>query len=249
MKRKPLYAEIRMIWLLVGCLCLPLISSAQSLDSSSVVSVRKPRIPRKALQAFEHGIDLLAKNDAAGSLPHFQLAVAEFPSYYEAYYKIGVADIKLWRIADAEQAFRKSIELSGGHYSKSLLALGAVLDLQDRYTEAEGVIRKGLGLDPTSWSGHFCLGWALFGLNRLDEAEKCVREALREKTNSREAIRLLINIHAREKDYIALVNDLDEYLKLDPDSPTGIGIRAFRDRLQRTLFESRSTTALALPKR
>jgi Flp pilus assembly protein TadD len=128
MKSNRLYAGSRIIWLLVGCLGLPLLSRAQSLESSDVVSIPKLSIPPKALQAFENGIDHLAKNDAAGSVPHFQRAIAEFASFYEAYYKMGVADLKLWRLADAEQAFRKSIELSGGHDSQPLLALGAVLD-------------------------------------------------------------------------------------------------------------------------
>ncbi len=237
--------KLRIIWLLVGCLSLPLLSRAQSLESSNVVSVRELSIPPKAHHAFEQGIELLARKDAAGSLPHFQRAVAEFANYYEAYYKMGVADLKLWRIVDAEQAFRKSIELSGGQYAHPLLALGAVLVYQKKFTEAEGVTRKGLDLDPTSWSGHYYLGSALFGLNRLEEAEKSVREALRQKADSTEALRLLVGIHAHEKDYGALLKDLDEYLKLDPDSPTGVRARALRDSAQQMVVESQSTTALA----
>jgi tetratricopeptide (TPR) repeat protein len=247
MKSNRLYAGSRIIWLLVGCLGLPLLSRAQSLESSAVVSVPKLSIPPKALQAFENGIDHLAKNDAAGSIPYFQRAIAEFASFYEANYKMGVADLKLWRLADAEQAFQKSIELSGSHDSQPLLALGAVLDFQDKFTEAEGVLRRGLVLDPTSWSGHYCLGWALFGLNRLEEAEKSVREALRQETDSPEALQLLVEIHARGKNHGALFNDLDEYLKVDPDSPASIRVRVLRDRVQQMLVESQSTTALAQP--
>ncbi len=43
------------------------------------------------------------------------------------------------------------------------------------------------------------------------------------------------------------VKDLDEYLKLDPDSPSGIRARALRDRAQRTIVESQDTSALELP--
>src|SRR6267378_7857941 len=146
-----------MSWLLVASLCLPLLSRAQSPESNYVVSVRELSIPPKALHAFQRGVELLAKKDAARSVPQFQRAIAEFANFYEAYYKMGVAELKLWRIADAEQAFRKSIALSGGQYAHPLLALGAVLNYQQEFAEAEAVIRTGLDLDPTSWTGHYSL--------------------------------------------------------------------------------------------
>lgn len=240
---------LRISWLLAACLCLPLLSRAQSPDSTYVVSVRELSIPPRALHAFQKGVELLAKKDVAASLPHFQRAVAEFASFYEAYYKMGVADLKLWRVADAEQAYRRSIELSGGQYAQPLLGLGVLLDYQEQFAEAEGVTRKGLDLDPTSWAGHYSLGWALFGLNRLEEAEKSIREALRLKTDFAEAQLLLADVHNREKDYPALLKDLDEYLKLDRDSPTSVKARALRDSAQRALVESQTSTALAQPQR
>jgi len=232
---------------LAACLCLPLLSSAQSPESNYVISVRELTIPHKALHAFQQGLELLEKKDAARSLPQFQRAIAEFGRFYEAYYEMGVADLNLWRLADAEQAFRKSIDLSGGQYAYPLLALGAVLNSRKEFTEAEAVIRKGLDLDPTSWSGHYFLGWTLFALNRLEEAEQSVRDALRQTTEPAQVQLLLADILSREKDYPALVKDLDEYLKLAPDNPTTVRARAIRDSAQRALAESNNTSVLAQP--
>jgi tetratricopeptide (TPR) repeat protein len=241
--------KLRISCLLVAFLSLPLLSTAQSPKTSNTISVRELGIPPKALQDFQKGAELLMKKDAAGSLPHFQHAVAEFAGFYEAYYRMGVANLKLWRLTDAEQAYRKSIELSGGQYAQPLLALGILLSYQEKYAEAEGVTRKGLDLEPTSWAGHYSLGCALFGLNRLEEAEKSIREALHWKTDSAEAQLLLAEIHNREKDYGAVLNDLDEYLKLDPNSPTSVKARVFRERAQQALVESQTSTALAQPQR
>jgi tetratricopeptide (TPR) repeat protein len=168
-------------------------------------------------------------------LPHFQRAVAEFASYYEAYFEIGAADLKLGRITEAETAFRRSIELSGSRYEYPMFALGAILDNQGRYADAEEVIRRGLDLNPDAWNGHYFLGMALFGLNRLDEAEESVREALRQKPDTVESLRLIVNIHIRKRNYSALLEDLDEYLKLDPDSSFGEIAREDRDAVQSLL--------------
>jgi tetratricopeptide (TPR) repeat protein len=228
-------------------MCVPLFSSAQSQQSGYAVSVRELSIPPKALHAFEQGIELLAKKDAAGSLAYFQRAILEYAGYYEAYDRIGAAELKLWHLPEAEQAFRKSIDLSGGQYAHPLLALGAILDDREKFAEAESVIHKGLDLDPESRTGHYYLALALFGLNRFVEAENSVHEALRRKSDFPEAYLLLADIHSREEDYQSIVNDLDEYLKLAPDGPASARAKALRESAQGIMFQSQSSSALSQP--
>ena len=227
--------------LLVG-VCLPLHSSAQSQKPGSKVSVRELSIPTKALRAFEQGIDCLAKSDPAGSLPQFQRAISEFAGYYEAYDRMAAAYLKLWRIPEAEDAFRKSIELSGGRFAHPLLALGAILDGQRKFAEAEGVIRQGLDLEPDSWTGHYYLGMALFGLNRLQDAEQSAREALFRNADFPNAQLLLADIHLRQQDLRAVLADLDQYLKLVPQGESREWARAVRESAHRRIMASESGT-------
>jgi tetratricopeptide (TPR) repeat protein len=234
-------------WLLLACICVPLNLSAQSQTSPYEVSVRELKIPPRAKRAFEQGLERLAKKDPEGSLTNFEQAIAEFAGYYEAYDRIGAADLKLWRIPEAEQAFRKSIELSVGQYAHPQIALGAILVDQEKFTEAESAIRKGLDLEPESWTGHYYLGLALFGLNRLGEAEKSAREALSRKADFPKAHILLADIHGREKDYESLVNDLNEYLKLAPDGPDSAWARTLRESVLRVVSQSPNTSALVQP--
>jgi tetratricopeptide (TPR) repeat protein len=234
-------------WLLFACICAPRHSSAQTQPSNNTVSLRELGIPPKALRAFEQGIERLAKEDPSGSLPHFQRAISEYAGYYEAYDRMGAADLKLWRVAEAEQAFRKSIDLSGGQYAHPLIALGAILDDQERFAEAMKVIRGGLDLDPESWTGHYYLGLALFGLNRLKEAENSAREVLLRKADFPKAHILLADIHSREKNFDSLLNDLNEYLKLAPNGPDSGWAKTLRDSVQRMIFQSRDASALAQP--
>ena len=243
--RNAMRARVRTSLLLFACMGAPLYSSAQSQQSGYAVSVRELSIPPKALHAFEQGMEHLSKKDAAGSLPHFQHAILEYAGYYEAYDRIGAADLKLWRVPEAEQAFRKSIELSAGQYAHPLLALGAILDEREEFAEAESVTRKGLELAPESWTGHYYLALALFGLDRLVEAEKSVHEALRKKADFPEAHLLLADIHSREEDYRSLLNDLDEYLKLAPEGPASARVKALRESVQGMMLESQNIASLA----
>jgi tetratricopeptide (TPR) repeat protein len=234
-------------WLLVACLCVPFHLSAQSQPSRNSVSVRELRIPYNALHAFEQGMESLSKKDPAGSLPHFQRAVSEYAGYYEAYDRIGAADLKLSRYQDAEQAFRKSIDVSGGQYAHPLLALGAILDEHGQFTEAESVTRRGLALDPESWRGHYYLALALYGLNRIAESEKSAYEALHWKADFPEAYLLLADVHSRKEDYRSLVSDLNEYLRLAPDGPASAGVKTLRESAQAIILGSPSNTSLARP--
>jgi len=81
----------------------------------------------KARNAFEKGLQRLAKHDPVGSLTQFERATTGFPDYYEAYYHIGVADLRLGREEEAAQAFQTAIVLSRGRYVWAQFALGLLL--------------------------------------------------------------------------------------------------------------------------
>jgi regulator of sirC expression with transglutaminase-like and TPR domain len=59
--------------------------------------------------------------------------------------------------------------------------------------------------------------------------------------------RLLSNIHLQEKDYPALMQDIEEYLKLDPDSPAGIRAKELREQVQKKMATDHPVPAAAKP--
>jgi tetratricopeptide (TPR) repeat protein len=183
-------------------------------------------------------MDRLSKNDPAGSLVHFQRAASEFPNFYEAYHAMGVAQLRLGHGEEARQAFQKSIDASGGHYAGPHFGLGALLCNQQKFTEAEPIIRKGLELAPGFGPGHFMLAWALFGLNRLDEAEKIAHEASIRDPKLALAHLLLANIYIRRSDYSEELVELDAYLKLEPDGPLNNQAREAQEYAKRKLAGS-----------
>jgi len=203
------------------------------------VSVRELRIPVKARNAFEKGLERLAKNDAVGSRTQFLRATATFPDYYEAYYHMGVADLRLGREEEAAQAFQKAIDLSGGHYAWAQFALGLLLCRRGEYAEANTIIREGLEVDGRSATGHLFLSVALFHLNRLEEAEKSAREALLRKPGFALAYLMLADVHGRRGEYARQLQNLDAYLRLEPDGPASMRVREVREVLRRIVFRTK----------
>jgi Tfp pilus assembly protein PilF len=208
------------------------------------VSVHELKVPGKARHAFEKGIEQLRKKDAEGSLNHFKEATDAFPNYYEAYYQIGVANLELRRGNEAEQALQRSIDLSAGGYAEPQFALGALLCDRQAYSEAEPVLRRAIELDASSWKGYLFLGQALFGQNRLVEAEKSAREVLLRRADLASTYILLANIHIRKQEYILAIKDLDTFLAIKPDGPTSDqarGVRAAAQRIASRLEQAATT--------
>jgi tetratricopeptide (TPR) repeat protein len=203
------------------------------------VSVRELRIPGKARNAFEKGLERLAKNDAVGSRTQFVRATTAFPDYYEAYYHMGVADLKLGREEEAAQAFQKAIDLSGGHYAWAQFALGLLLCRRGEYAQAETVIRKGLDVDGSLGTGHLFLSVALFRLNRLEDAERSAREALLRKPGFALPYLVLADVHGRRGEYPRQLQNLDAYLKLEPDGPASKRVREVREVVRRIVFRTK----------
>jgi len=203
------------------------------------VSVRELRIPGKARNAFEKGLGRLAKNDPVGSRTQFVQATKAFPDYYEAYYHMGVADLRLGHEEEAAQAFQKAIDLSGGHYAWAQFALGLLFCRRGEYAQAETVIRKGLDVDGSPATGHLFLSVALFRLNRLEDAEKSAREALLRRSGFALAYLVLADVHGRRDEYARQLQNLDAYLKLEPDGPVSKQVREVCEVVGRIVFRTK----------
>ncbi len=79
------------------------------------------------------------------------------------------------RLAEAEQAFRRAVELRPEH--SLWYGLGSVLDRLGRYRDAEQAFRTSIELGPTCPAAWSALGFVLAQLGRLEEAEQSCRKA------------------------------------------------------------------------
>jgi len=203
--------------------------------AGSAVSAHELSMPQKARELMYAGKQqvFFSKNLQAG-LKNLQDAIALAPDYYEAYYQMGMTYLEMGKRADALQSFRKSVEVSNNRYGEPIIGIGTMLIDQGDSAAAEKLVRSGLDFSPNFWLGHYELARACLAQNHLDDAKNAAEKARSLMPNAAIVYRLLANIHFSEKNYPALMNDLDAYLKIDSDSPAAVHAKEMRtDVLQR----------------
>jgi len=213
----------------------PEAGSAGAARFASTVSVHQLGIPDKALKAYNKGARRFEAQDWPGSLAEFQRAIAAYQDFYEAYYELGLTELELKLYADAEAAFRKSIELSEGRFAPALFGLGLTLGNGKRFDDALAFSRAGLMLEPASARGHFTLAWVLYMAGRVAESEESAKQAVQYAPNFAVAHLLLAQIHQRQNNMAAVVGELDAYLRLEPHGPRSAGVKTARDQAAQVL--------------
>ncbi len=208
------------------------------------ISAHQLSVPHKAHDEFEKGMALIyLKSDYRAAIAQFQLAIKDFPTYYEAYAEEGGAYYQLKEFGPAEEALRKSIDLSSGQYADALFSLAALLNDLKRFPEAETISRKGISVDKSSWRGPFELARALTALKQPEEAKKSAEQSRDLMPDNPPVYLLLANTHIQLKDYPALLRDLDEYLRLAPSAPEAEQARKTRERVQAMLNAPKADAA------
>jgi len=105
-------------------------------------------------------------------------AVRSFPMESEVYFLQGAMFEKQKKDADAEKAFRKSLELNADS-TATLNYLGYMLaDRGIKLDEALAMIQKAVDAEPTSGAYLDSLGWVYYKMNRLTEAEQYLKKAV-----------------------------------------------------------------------
>lgn len=213
-------------------------SVPHSPGNSYTVSTRELKIPDKARGEYKKGLGSLKRRDLAGSQSHFTKAVRAFPDYYEAFYRLGLAETSLGHLDEAAQAFQKAIDLSGGRYASAEFGFGYLLYVEGKPEEAITSVRRGLELDESSADGYLILGLAQLRLDRLDEVERSAGEALLLNPKLARAYLVLSDVHGRRHEYRAQLQDLDAYLKLEPNGAERKIVLQVREVVLRILAKS-----------
>jgi tetratricopeptide (TPR) repeat protein len=212
------------------------IKKKEDAEKPGSISTHELSMPPKARDLMESGKKkLYEEKNAAAGLADFQQAISLAPGYYEAHYQLAMAYISLGNTGEAEKSFRKSVEVSGDKYGEAQVGLGTMMLDRGDSSGGEKTIRRGIQLNPNFWLGYYELGRALLNEKRIPEAQDSAEHARLLAPNAAMVYRLLSNIHLQQKDYPALLQDIDQYLKLDPDSPAGVRAKELREQVQQKM--------------
>ncbi len=218
---------------------MTMVGSVSGSKPASPVSEHQLSIPSKARELFDKGIQLIVdKTDYRGAVVQFAKAIAKYPSYYEAYAAMGLAQNKMGDAAAAEAALRKSITLSSEKYPQAMLDLASMFNGQKRFTDAEPLFRKVIALDASSWRGQFELAVALSGQQRFKDAVASASASRDLKPDNPQIYLLLYNLHIRTNDFAGALRDTDSYLKLAPDGASAERVRRMQEQVQKALQTS-----------
>jgi tetratricopeptide (TPR) repeat protein len=224
----------------------PTAAAASESAAPASISAHEMSMPKAARDLLALGEKkFYVDKNTEGGMADFRSAVATAPGYYEAYYQIALADATLGKKPEAEASLRKSIEVSQDSYGEAEVGLGTMMIERGDVAQGEKAVRRGIELSPNYWLGHYELGRALFSEKKLPDALASAEQAKSLAPSAAIVYRLLSNIHLQQKDYPALLADIDAYLKLDPDSPAGIRAKQLRDQVVQKVRSAKTTPAVA----
>ncbi len=204
-----------------------------STSTAFPVSAHVLSMPQKARGLYESGMKkLYGERDALGALEEFQKAVRKAPSFYEAEFQLGMASLSLGKGTEAEANFRKSIEMSSDKFPDANIALGVLLLDKGDLAGASAQFHHALELNPSAWMACLKLGDVAYRQGNYPEAENWAKKAGEIEPTKPMVHQLLVEIHAKQKNYPAAIEDIDAYLALDPDSANAARLRELREKLQ-----------------
>jgi tetratricopeptide (TPR) repeat protein len=131
--------------------------SGQTPAAGPPVSARALRVPQKARDRFLKGMDLLKEGKKEEGMKALASATEAYAHYAEAFDWMGVASLP-GDLPAAKGYFQQAID-ADDHYAPTYTHLARVLMEEKAYAESEGVIRKGLAIDPTSGENLFLLSY------------------------------------------------------------------------------------------
>jgi Tfp pilus assembly protein PilF len=200
-----------------GELSIRLPKRAPAHQGAPTVSVREllRPVPPKAFRAVaEAQRESQAGHDLA-AIRKLQRALDLYPDYSDARLNLGVAYIRLGRIAEAREEFEKAIAsgppsaLLHANLSYTLFALG-------RWQEAEQAARRALALDASYGRGHYLLGSILaksIRPDRLGNAPEAAHHLRLGASDVAHAYLEIAWIYLAEGDRLSAVEELRLYLK------------------------------------
>ena len=201
-------------------------------DRVDVKTLATPH-PEEALEEYEKSLRDSAKGDTKRAIERLEKVLLLAPDFYEARNNLGVQYQKLGRFEDAESEFRRAHELDR-NAAQPLINIGSLWLEQSDFQPALVVLREAARLEPRSPAALYYLGYALYKLSQLDEAESALIGAL--ELDQASATRLMLaNVYVQQQKYDLAIEQLEAYLEENPGGEERDAVEQLRARLLKQL--------------
>ncbi|HEY6807033.1 MAG TPA: tetratricopeptide repeat protein [Pyrinomonadaceae bacterium] len=184
-----------------------------------VINAEFADVPERARTFYTTGLEESKKGNYKEAVEQLKLAIAEYPSFMQAYNEMGVQYLKLNQLEDADAAFQQAAKINPDAIPP-LVNRGIVNVMMKRYGESVPILRKAIAKDDQSAVAHYFLGQAMANLGLFDDAEKELQLSIKLGTDQmKEAHRLLAIIYTNRGNKRLAADELEAYLKLAPTAP------------------------------
>jgi len=192
-------------------------------------------IPPKAWEEYQRAQRSLSRRDIEAAISQLERAVSIAPQFVDAWNNLGTIAYQTQKYAEAEKYFREGLKHDMLAYSP-LVNLGGALLSQGKLQEALEVNLQAVAARPEDALSQAQLGLSYYYLNRFDEAERHLKLAKTiDPAHFTHPQLVLADIYGRRLNYPALAEELEEFLRLHPDSAEAPGARRVLEKVRERL--------------
>lgn len=196
------------------------------------VSATQLAIPDSARAEFQKAQEFLEKRDTERGVACLKKAVEFAPQFAGAWNALGTVAYQSEQLEEAEIYFRRALDLNPSYYG-ALVNLGSLLVSRSKVEESLNIFWRAAQLRPDDPMGQARLGLTYLNLGDLDKAEERFMEAKKIEPGHFSLPHLyLAQIFGRRGARAAAIRELEEFLKIHPDSDQAPDVRKTIDLLR-----------------
>jgi Tfp pilus assembly protein PilF len=185
--------------------------------AAQVINAKLANIPKDAMKHYESGLKLSQAGKDEEALLELHQATTLYPDFPYAYSDIGKICLRLNKLDDAENAFRRALNTDPQDYDAKL-NLGFLLLKKNEFAEAQEMLEDAKNINQTAAAPCYYLGLLYFSQHKLAEAKNAFESAEKLKSDKDypKAHYYLGGIYWGEKQYKKAADELEKYLIIDP---------------------------------
>lgn len=203
---------------------------------AGTVSARQPSRPETREALARGQVLLLEKHDAKGSIQYFRKAVKSDPQYAPGFLLLGAAFMQTGAFKEAQDAFESASRVDSAN-AMALIGMGAALNAQQRWADAQKSLQRGLEIKPDSAEAHYETARGLWALSDWQAAEPHALRAIELNNGYPAPHALMGNIYLRRRNANAALEEYRAYLRLAPQGEQAAEVKKMVAKIEKALGE------------